>query len=234
VARLLLPGLTLVALLASGCSDGPDAQADRSPSTCATCHMPDYEAVRHPKHVGAKPITCAVCHTQDDWHPTVLRHDWPLTGAHAKVDCARCHRVDPSEMQVSKECVACHRALYDKPPFAAHLRFSTECDQCHTTIDWKHTKEAHERAAPVSSAPVPAPTPNLTPNPPPISTYAPKPTPAPTYAPKPAPTPTYTPKPAPTPTYTPPAPTPTYAPKPAPTPTYTPMPDVTSGASKRR
>jgi hypothetical protein len=208
-ARRLAVTIVLVAPLLASCGDSTSEPGLRKSGACASCHMPDFVAVRQPPHVGAKPITCGVCHTQDGWHRTVLRHEWPLTGAHLKTDCMKCHLRDPTEAEAPKACVGCHRALFDKPPFTAHLTFSIQCDECHTAVDWKHTKPQPKKAPPLGAP----------------SRATPTATAAPTTAPKPKPKPTYTPKPAPTPTYT---------PQPVPTKTSSPKPDVTSGASPRR
>ena len=139
--------LTLVALGAAllACSQ-PAGQAGSSPPSageCAACHMQEFQGVTHPPHPGVKPTTCVVCHTQEHWHPSVIRHEWPLTGAHAKVDCFGCHRGDPPVFHgTGHACVDCHRADAQKATFAAHATFGTTCEHCHTTEGWKPATDA--------------------------------------------------------------------------------------------
>jgi hypothetical protein len=214
------PGRPLAALalslgLALGAACGPGGAAESEParSDCVTCHLPDYASASH--HEGVRPTRCEVCHTSASWHPTVLEHEWPLTGAHkklAKNGCFECHGGKPPVFEgTPKACVECHRDKLDPPPFPAHAHFAATCGDCHTTDAWKPTLP-HVKPAPSASAAPAAPV-----------VTAPPPTAAPT-ATTPAPKPTATIKPAPKPT-----------PKPTPTPTPTPKPpDVWTGPSPKR
>ena len=114
-SALLIIGALGAGLVA--CSQ--DASRHAASKECAACHMPEFESVTHPIHPGAKPTTCAVCHTQDAGEPPVLRHEWPLTGAHAKADCFSCHRGTPPVFHgTPNACVDCHRSDAAKVTFA--------------------------------------------------------------------------------------------------------------------
>jgi hypothetical protein len=187
---------------------------------CVTCHLEEYEHVRHPPHVDVKPTTCAVCHTQDGWRPEVLHHDfWPLTGAHQgrpDTQCAWCHGGKPWRFKgTPKACVGCHQEDFDEAKFPEHSTFGTKCADCHSTDAWKPAKHPPKEPAPV---PVPATSGSAKVTTSPKGTATPR-----------SPTPTH-----PTATAVPtPAPTPVPIPKPTAVPTTRP-PDVVTRPSKRR
>jgi hypothetical protein len=208
----LIAGMALAAGLALSTSCEPDTSAVLAKygptGVCATCHLSDYLAVRHPVHAGVKPTTCGICHSSDSWHPAVLNHPWPLTGAHAKADCSECHRgTDPVYRGTKSECVDCHRADYDGSRFPGHSRFPLTCAECHSTTAWSPTLEAARtpQPRPAENTPVPQPAP------PREAPKSGKPSPRPSPAPRPLPTPT-----------------------PQPRPTSTPPPDSVTGASRHR
>lgn len=130
--------IALVAL-AAACEQ---PAAARSPSAaepaCADCHAADYAAADHPVHAGQKPLQCAVCHQPTRWHPSVLNHAWPLTGAHAKAECSYCHGALPGTYAgTDRACVACHRKDYDASRYPGHDRFALTCQDCHDTRAFK-------------------------------------------------------------------------------------------------
>jgi hypothetical protein len=153
-------GVAIGAVVAASTEKGGD---------CSSCHMPEYEGVRDPVHVGAKPTTCAVCHTQQSWRPVAIHHEWwPLTGAHLGIpspQCSWCHKGTPVVFKgTPKACVSCHREDYDASTFPEHQTFPTTCGDCHTTAaGWKPAKHP-----PPKVVPVPVPTA------PPLGTTAPK------------------------------------------------------------
>ncbi len=172
-ASVLAAGVALAASLGLACdpnagsAEGAGGGAARSAVTadksgdCASCHMEEYEHVKNPPHVGAKPTTCGVCHVQDGWHPAVLRHDWwPLTGAHQgrpDTQCAWCHKGTPAMFRgTPKECASCHQEDYDASTFPDHQTFQKKCTDCHSTDAWKPAK--HPPPKPPPPAPAVAPT----------------------------------------------------------------------------
>ena len=129
-------GICAALVTLSACSDThAGADVDGGSGQCATCHMPAYLGAR--RHAGVKPTTCGVCHTQGAWTPHVKRHGWPLTGAHAEVECFKCHTgATPKYEDTASECVACHLDTFERETFAEHLGYSRECARCHTTTAW--------------------------------------------------------------------------------------------------
>ena len=105
-------------------------------TTCVGCHRKD-----DPHGTQFAGQVCTDCHTQNRWkgaaqfdHETT---DYPLTGRHRSVECARCHN-SPSRASrgivryaglAFATCTDCHRDPHDR-----HM--GTECTQCHTTGGW--------------------------------------------------------------------------------------------------
>ena len=226
--------MSLLASLALACDPGagsnatPDAAtgAATGPTTtersgdCASCHMEEYEHVRHPPHVDVKPTTCGVCHVQESWRPEVLTHEWwPLTGAHKgrpDTQCSWCHKGTSTPWVFKgtpKECVRCHQEDYDASTFPDHATFPTKCAECHSTEAWKPAKHPPKAPTPVA---VPMPTTTAS------SKVAPKTTPLSKTPTRPTATPTTAPTPVPVP-----------VPRPTSVPTTRP-PDVVTRPSKRR
>jgi hypothetical protein len=103
---------------------------------CSTCHRD--------VHSGALGQDCTTCHGMEKWKPAPkfdhAKTDYPLTGAHLDVACAKCHQ-DPrfatkrdsagAVVPVFKplphtQCSACHN-----DPHAN--RFGPTCSECHQT-----------------------------------------------------------------------------------------------------
>lgn len=102
----------------------------KAPSTCSGCHAADDV---HRNGLGDK---CASCHSSNGWPLWVFDHakdaHFPLLGAHAKLQCADCHREPPGTRKMSQECVVCHRKD-DR-----HLgQYGGQCDRCHSNYSWK-------------------------------------------------------------------------------------------------
>ena len=108
-------------------------------TACAACH--------EDKHNGQVGDQCERCHTVAKWKD-VARFDhstarYKLTGAHAKVECARCHPTLPSPNAASKvirytgspfaQCADCH-----KDPHRGS--FAAACNSCHNDSVWKPAK----------------------------------------------------------------------------------------------
>lgn len=117
------------------------------PQACSACHFDE--------HRGQLGADCQRCHSEAGWKPARgfehARTAFPLTGRHARVDCAKCHLpqqqvaagvpatvtppVNPTRFPKWKglafqQCTDCH-----KDPHQA--RFGASCTQCHSTEDWK-------------------------------------------------------------------------------------------------
>jgi hypothetical protein len=110
-------------------------------TTCASCHMKDYQATKTPNHAAAGfPTACETCHKPADATFSQARFDhgarFPLVGMHAQAACASCH-VNNVYRGTPRECVACHRTQYDRTtsPNHASAGFSTDCATCHRPTD---------------------------------------------------------------------------------------------------
>jgi len=93
--------------------------------TCVQCHVrpvfsnvgqrcQDCHADIHKRQLGAN---CEQCHTVRGWQVSIQQiqehnNRFPLTGAHAAVDCDTCHKgMANSKFQtMSTECYSCHAA----------------------------------------------------------------------------------------------------------------------------
>ena len=110
-------------------------------TTCASCHMKEYQATKTPNHAAAGfPTACETCHKPGDATFNQARFDhasrFALVGRHAQAACASCH-VSNVYRGTPRECVACHRAQYDRTtsPNHAAAGFSTACESCHRPTD---------------------------------------------------------------------------------------------------
>jgi len=117
----------------------PPRQFSNLPTDCVACHREDYLSASNAAHVGP-PADCRSCHTgaAQTWSRTNFRHPdrFPLTGGHATLACADCHR-GPANL-TSPDCYECHRADYEstRDPNHAAAGFPHECAACHTTASW--------------------------------------------------------------------------------------------------
>lgn len=118
---------------------------------CASCHQADYAAAANPNHVASGFSTsCEGCHSINAWRPASFDHTrsrFPLTGAHASLDCARCHQGGRFTGTPS-DCYACHQAAYNATsnPNHAASGFPTQCEACHTTSAWRPASFNHDAA----------------------------------------------------------------------------------------
>ena len=121
---------------------------------CASCHKD--------AHRGQFGNTdCASCHGLNKWKPAELfdhaRSKFPLTLAHTKVECVKCHPAagppasapppgpaapatppapDIRYRGVATTCAGCH-----KDPHQG--RFGAKCETCHSADDWKRIQTAN-------------------------------------------------------------------------------------------
>ena len=110
------------------------------PTTCVSCHLPDYNKT-NPSHSAAGYSTdCATCHATAAWQSATFNHNatqFPLTGIHTNTPCLSCHG-DNVFKGKSTACASCHTPEYSQtrtPPHAA-AGFATTCATCHTTTSW--------------------------------------------------------------------------------------------------
>ena len=119
-----------------------------TPAACAGCHLPDYQKTNNPSHVAlGMPQTCQNCHTTTAWIPATFDHNlvgFPLTGAHASLQCSQCHTGGNFNITV-KTCVSCHLKDYQNTnnPNHAQQGFPQTCEVCHSTTAWQPASFNH-------------------------------------------------------------------------------------------
>lgn len=121
----------------SGCHQG----GMKLSQACDRCHRDP-----HARRLGD---SCAECHTAAAWSDTrtLARHRrsrMPLTGRHAVIECAACHRRQDARGYAATptDCYACHAADYRRDIHPDHAGgaggepFPRQCGRCHTTSAW--------------------------------------------------------------------------------------------------
>ncbi|HUD65384.1 MAG TPA: hypothetical protein VMQ17_12425 [Candidatus Sulfotelmatobacter sp.] len=128
--------------------------------TCTQCHVKpvftnvgqrcqDCHADIHRRQLGAN---CEQCHTVRGWQVSIQQvqehnNRFPLTGAHAAVDCDSCHKgaANSKFTTMSTQCYSCHQSEFQRTTFPNHVTamFPTTCDSCHTTDNWLNAKFDH-------------------------------------------------------------------------------------------
>jgi Class III cytochrome C family len=107
---------------------------------CVSCHRDDDT------HKGRNGERCADCHASDDWKRSLFQHDrqtlFPLRGAHQKLNCDGCHKVEIRKEKLPMTCVGCHR---DDDPHRGDL--GTDCASCHGDAAWKPSRFDHDKVA---------------------------------------------------------------------------------------
>ena len=109
-----------------------------TPQACVSCHAPDDV------HRGERGTKCADCHTTAGWKSASFDHaketGFALEGAHARLDCADCHRNGRLKDPVPRDCAGCHKGQ------DAHAgRFGSQCGSCHGNEKWLPTSFDHQR-----------------------------------------------------------------------------------------
>jgi len=111
---------------------------------CQDCH-----ADIHKRQLGAN---CEQCHTVRGWQVSVQQvqqhnNRFPLTGAHAAVDCDACHKGAASSQfeTMSTQCYSCHAVDFKSASNPNHVSggFSTTCTVCHGTDTWFNANFDH-------------------------------------------------------------------------------------------
>jgi hypothetical protein len=112
------------------------------PKDCYSCHTTDYNGTNNPNHKQwGLPTTCDTCHSTTNWLNATFDHakyaNYPLTGAHATLQCAQCH-LNSNFASTSTACDSCHDADYRGATNPNHVTagFPKTCDTCHTTTAW--------------------------------------------------------------------------------------------------
>jgi hypothetical protein len=104
-----------------------DAMARKDPpKECFGCHSADDV------HSGRFGTACGDCHNATSWKKEFdhkAETGYALLGAHAPLDCARCHRGALTD-QLPNTCEGCHTK--DDP----HQRRYQTCSDCHSQATW--------------------------------------------------------------------------------------------------
>jgi hypothetical protein len=112
-------------------------------TACVSCH-----ADVHKPTLGTE---CAKCHDTASWHATPKstfdhgKTKYPLVGAHAKVECTKCHGGTPQKLKelhpAFDTCKTCHA----DPHAGAMGTAATACATCHREASWKEL--SYDRAS---------------------------------------------------------------------------------------
>jgi hypothetical protein len=87
--------------------------------------------------------------------PAIFNHTWPLTGAHAPLDCTECH-VGGIYQGTPTDCNSCHQSDYQATTSPNHAMsgFPTSCEDCHGTMAWTPSSFNHSFALNGAHAPL--------------------------------------------------------------------------------
>ena len=119
-----------------------------TPATCVGCHLPDYQKATNPNHMGlGLPQACQECHSTSAWQPATFNHNavgFPLTGAHASLQCAQCHTNGNFNLTTTA-CVSCHLKDFNGTTNPNHVStgFPQQCELCHNTSTWMNATFNH-------------------------------------------------------------------------------------------
>ena len=114
-----------------------DTRFERAEVSCIACHRKDYDATKSPNHAAANfPTQCDACHRPSDIAFTQARFDhnasFPLSGAHASIACATCHRAGVYQ-GTPRDCASCHQNDFNQAKNPNHVAagFPNQCELCH-------------------------------------------------------------------------------------------------------
>ncbi len=99
-------------------------------SACSACHKDEH-------HQGTLGSKCESCHSPYGWNRWRFDHakqtEFPLTGKHAEVVCAACHREKgEGKISVPDSCYGCHAS-----DDAHGGSFGRACEKCHNTTSFR-------------------------------------------------------------------------------------------------
>ncbi|MEQ1907981.1 MAG: cytochrome c3 family protein, partial [Vicinamibacterales bacterium] len=103
-------------------------------ASCTSCHKEPHDNRFGP--------TCTSCHTTERWSTQTIQHAktaFPLTGAHVKVACAKCHTGRTmTEPLRSDRCAACHVNVHRDS-------IKEDCATCHSDTTFKDATFDHNK-----------------------------------------------------------------------------------------
>jgi hypothetical protein len=115
-------------------------------TACASCHR-DPHAGRTDRVAGA--AGCAACHVTDGWHDVAFDHArtrFPLTAAHARIACVRCHPGTVGEIAFTGRPTTCDGCHADPHAGQFARAGTTACTRCHAEDAWRIAAFDHDRA----------------------------------------------------------------------------------------
>lgn len=122
-------------------------------SACVSCHISDFNSTNNPNHQAAGfSQECSMCHNTTTWLGVNFDHNtqtkFPLTGAHATVQCSQCH-LNGQFAATPTACVGCHLTNFQQTtnPNHAATGIPQTCEQCHNTTTWGDGKFDHSKTA---------------------------------------------------------------------------------------
>ena len=119
---------------------------------CNDCHQDIHKSYINEKHY--PKADCKICHNVNRWSEVVFDHSntgYPLTGAHKNQSCRECHfQTDSEGVRIQKytglthSCAGCHK---DNHYRQFEKNGSTNCEECHSTENWKASGFNHDNTA---------------------------------------------------------------------------------------
>jgi nitrate/TMAO reductase-like tetraheme cytochrome c subunit len=120
------------------------------PNNCFHCHQKDFSSAKSPDHSVARfSHDCLTCHTMNGWQPSSFEHQrtgFPLTGAHAAIECTSCHKNGVFK-GTTQDCYSCHQKEYAMTTAPSHTasQFDRNCVTCHTMNSWTPSSFDHAK-----------------------------------------------------------------------------------------
>ena len=118
---------------------------------CVDCHKEVGQDLRQRTglHSRTTPQPCRTCHTDHKGRDVPIaefdhakfdhaRTDFLLRGAHARLECTKCHESGRKFRLAPQECADCHRK--DDTHKGS---LGAKCADCHAEVDWKQTRFDH-------------------------------------------------------------------------------------------
>ena len=126
------------------CHTKPPLQAALKFDRCAACHQDPHRA--------AFKQDCSSCHNETGFGRGTFDHatgtKFPLTGAHAPLACAKCHKNAPAARAgaarvvefrgLATSCVSCHEDVHKAV-------LGKACEACHTSVSFRVPTFTHPR-----------------------------------------------------------------------------------------
>jgi len=119
-------------------------------TSCVNCHLTNFRATTNPSHAQLGfSQACEQCHSTVTWANAKFDHsltNFPLTGAHATLQCSLCH-VNNNFNLKDTSCVSCHLRDFKGTTAPNHVQagMPTACQECHTTTSWAGASFDHTK-----------------------------------------------------------------------------------------